>query len=277
MFTLRADYLQGLLTSATGTSMAAPRIAYKAALLLRALPDASANLIRALLGLSAGHPPEAIQVLSTLGDNAVRHCLGYGVPNLSRALNFEEARVVMFADRQELPLDQFALYRVPLPKDFQLTKGKRHIRVSLAFDPPVRHSRIEYLGLRVNYHLLRGMTSDAIVEHFRHRNKDEAPFEDLPSTAKCSLAPSRDVRGTSTLQCSTFKMARNIGGYGDEYYLAVFARTSLGWRGNHPSTLCGGRRVGARGGTKSLQSAKSARSGVISAHIGARSRPTQLR
>ncbi len=223
MLTLRADYLQGLLTSATGTSMAAPRIAYKAALLLRALPDASANLIRALLGLSAGHPPEAIQVLSTLGDNAVRHCLGYGVPNLDRALNSEEARVVMFADRQELPLDQFALYRVPLPKDFQLTKGKRHIRVSLAFDPPVRHSRIEYLGLRVNYHLLRGMTSDAIVEHFRHRNKDEAPFEDLPSTAKCSLAPSRDVRGTSTLQCSTFKMTRNIGGYGDEYYLAVFA------------------------------------------------------
>jgi hypothetical protein len=53
MLTLRPDYLAGLLTAATGTSMAAPRIAYKAALVLRALPSASANMIRALLALSA--------------------------------------------------------------------------------------------------------------------------------------------------------------------------------------------------------------------------------
>jgi hypothetical protein len=75
----------------------------------------------------------------------------------------------------------------------------------------------------MNYHLLRGMKPDEIVEHFRHRNKDEPPFEDLPSTAKCNLSPSRDVRGTSTLQCSAFKMVRNVDRYGDEYYLAVFA------------------------------------------------------
>ncbi|WP_084030550.1 S8 family peptidase [Bradyrhizobium paxllaeri] len=229
MLTLRADYIQGLLASATGTSMAAPRIVYKAALLLRALPDASANLVRALLAVSASHPSEAIQALSPLGDKAMRHCLGYGIPDLYRALNSEEARVIMFADRQELPIDQFALYRVPLPKDFQSTKGKRAIKVSLAFDPPVRHSRLEYLGLRMNYHLLRGMTPEAIIEHFRHRNKDEAPFEDLPGTAKCSLLPSRDVRGTSTLQCSVFKMAKNIDRYGDDYYLDVrFQETRTG-------------------------------------------------
>ncbi|MBR0690704.1 S8 family peptidase [Bradyrhizobium manausense] len=223
MFTLHADYVRGLLASATGTSMAAPRIAYKAALLLRALPHASANLVRALLAVSSSHPSEAVQKLSPLGEKAMRHCMGYGMPDLNRALNSEEARVIMFADRQELPIDQFALYRVPLPKEFQSTKGRRHIKVSLAFDPPVRHSRLEYLGLRMNYHLLRGMTAEAIIDHFRHRNRDEVPFEDLPGTAKCTLSPSRDVRGTSTLQCSTFKMTKNIDRYGDEYYLAVFA------------------------------------------------------
>jgi subtilisin family serine protease len=41
MLTLRPDYLAGLLTAATGTSMAVPRVAYKAALLLRAMPAAS--------------------------------------------------------------------------------------------------------------------------------------------------------------------------------------------------------------------------------------------
>jgi hypothetical protein len=223
MLTLRAEYLQGLLTAATGTSMAAPRVAYKAALLLRALPQASANLVRALLALSASHPPEAIQSLAALGDDAARLCLGYGMSDLTRALHSEEARVVLVADRQELPIDQFALYSVPLPKDFQSTKGRRHIKVSLAFDPPVRHTRLEYLGLRMNYHLLRGMTPDQIFDHFRHRTSDEAPFDDLAGTAKCALVPSRDLRGTSTLQCSTFKMSRNIDRYGDDYYLAVFA------------------------------------------------------
>jgi len=223
MLTLRADYLKGLLTSATGTSMAAPRVAYKAALLLRALPSASANMIRALLALSADIPHEAVQCLASLGDDAPRRCFGSGVPDLARALDSEERRVILIADKQELATDQFALFRVPLPKQFQSTKGKRHIRVSLAFDPPVRHTRLEYLGIRLNYHLLRGVTPDEIFEFFRHRTKGEAKFEELASTAKCGLVPSRDVRGTSTLQASKFTMKRNIDQYGDDYYLAVFA------------------------------------------------------
>lgn len=223
MLTLRPDYRAGLLTAATGTSMAAPRIAFKAALLLRALPTASANLIRALLALSASIPAEAIQCLSPLGNGAALACCGYGVPDLARALSSEERRVVLIADKQELVTDQFALFRVPLPKEFQTTKGKRHIRVSLAFDPPVRHTRLEYLGLRLNYHLIRGMTPDAIFEFFRHRTKEEGRFDELPSTARCALAPSRDIRGTSTLQASKFSMTRNIDHYGDEYYLVVVA------------------------------------------------------
>lgn len=223
MLTLRADYLDGLLTAATGTSMAAPRIAYKAALVQRAFPTASANMIRALLALSAAIPVAAAECLRRVSPEAERLCLGYGMPDVHRALESDERRVVLVADRQELATDQFALYRVPLPTDFQNTRGKRHIRVSLAFDPPVRHTRLEYLGLRVNYHLLRGMTPEEIFEHFRHRSKDEQRFEDLVSTAKCPLVPSRDVRGTSTLQASTMTMQRNVERYGDDYYLAVFA------------------------------------------------------
>ena len=62
-----------------------------------------------------------------------------------------------------------------------------------------------------------------IFEHFRQRNKEEDRFEDLPAASKCPLDPSRDLRGTSTLQKSTFKMARNVDRYGDDYYLVVMA------------------------------------------------------
>ena len=223
MLTLRPDYLKGLLTSSTGTSMAAPRVAYKAALLARAMPTASANMIRALLALSASPPAEALQCLQRLGPDAQRACLGYGISDVARALDSEERRVVFIADRQELAIDQFALYRIPLPKEFRTTKGTRHIRVSLAFDPPVRYTRLEYLGVRLNYHLIRGMQPDAIFEHFRYRTKEEGPFERLAGSAKCPLDPSRDVRGTSTLQKSMMTMHRNVDRYGDDYYLAVFA------------------------------------------------------
>lgn len=95
--------------------------------------------------------------------------------------------------------------------------------MSLAFDPPVRHTRLEYLGLRLNYHLIRGMEPEAIFEHFRHRTKEEGAFEKLPDSAKCPLDPSRDLRGTSTLQRSMMTMHRNVDRYGGDYYLAVFA------------------------------------------------------
>ena len=223
MLTLRPDYLAGLLTASTGTSMAAPRIAYKAGLILKAMPVASSNMIRALLALSAQAPAEAVACLAPVGPEAPTQCLGYGVPDPRRAINSEERRVVFVADAQELATDQFALYRVPLPNEFQTTRGERTIRVSLAFDPPVRHTRLEYLGVRLNFHLLRGMDPDAIFEHFRHRTRDEDPFEKLPGTAKCALFPARDARGTSTLQAATMTMKRNIEAYGDTYYLAVFA------------------------------------------------------
>lgn len=223
MLTLRPDYTQGLITSATGTSMAAPRIAFKAALIQRAMPGASANMIRALLALSANYPQEALQRLNHLGNKAPRHCMGYGMPDVARALDSDERRVVLIADRQSLATDQFALYRVPLPADFQNTKGTRYIRVSMAFDPPVRHTRLEYLGIRLNYHLIRGTDPDAIFEHYRRRTKDEPRFEDLGPSTRCPLMPSRDERESSTLQKSVFKMERNVPNWGNDYYLAVFA------------------------------------------------------
>lgn len=220
--TMRANYQDALFMASTGTSMAAPRVAFKAALLLRRFPTASANLLRALLATCADVPSAAMQRLDGVAENAVRRCCGYGIADVERALFSQERRVVRFADRDSIEIDQFALYEVPIPEDFRRVKGQRHIRVTLAFDPPVRHTRLEYLGLRMSFRLIRGFTPEQIFEHYRRRPKDEG-WPDLPDKHKCKLEPGYKARSVGTLQSATFMMQRNIKNYGDTYYLAVFA------------------------------------------------------
>lgn len=235
MLTLEPDYRRSLFTAATGTSYAAPRLAYKAALIAARYPTASANMIRALLALSADIPLESARCIQPTRDEndppspVARQCLGYGVPDLGHALASEDTRAVLLADRQEMELDQVALYAVPIPADFRLTGGRRSIRVALAFDPPVRHTRIEYLSTRMSFHLVRGMT-DAEVLNFFRRREDGTPIPDLPGSAKCQLEPGSTVRGSSTLQCATFTQSRNNDRYGDVFYVAVF--TERRWAGD---------------------------------------------
>lgn len=220
--TTHAKYQDALFTAATGTSMAVPRVAFKAALLLRRFPDASANLLRAFLATCANVPESAVACLDKAADDAVERCCGYGMPDVEKALSSEEQRIIRYADRQSLEIDQFALYEVPIPEDFRRIKGRRHIRVTLAFDPPVRHTRLEYLGLRMSYRLIRGMTPEQVYEHYRWRPKGEE-WPELPDRNNCKLEPGYKSRQPSTLQSATFVMKRDVETYGGVYYLAVFA------------------------------------------------------
>jgi hypothetical protein len=192
-------------------------------------PRASANMIRALLALSAELPQAAIRRLQPAYEPgatlipAVRQCLGYGVPRLERALASDDTRVVLLADRQEVDLDQVAVYSVPLPVEFRQTRGRRFIRVALAFDPPTRHTRIEYLGTRMSFHLVRGLTPEEIFEHFRRRD-DGTRHPEIRNSAKCNMDPGFESRETSTLQCATFTQKANTDRYGDTFYVVVFSQ-----------------------------------------------------
>jgi len=158
-------------------------------------------------------------------DDAIFNILGYGVPDVARVLTSEDNRVIMVAD-DVLATDKFAVYEIPIPDLFQ-NKGARQIKVALSFDPPVRHTRLDYAGTKMGFHLIRGANANEVFDAFRKWEADEGREFRIRETLKCDLKPGAQRRERGTLQCATFSMSTNSGRYGNSYYLAV--RCESGW------------------------------------------------
>jgi subtilisin family serine protease len=226
VISLHRGYLERMLTSVSGTSFASPLVAYKAALIREAFPDASANLVRALLAIAADWPPAALDCLAALPEDKILHILGNGVIDVEKALNSNDNRVVLYRE-DNLDVNRFAVYEVPVPPIFQPGAGNRHIRVALAFDPVVRHTRLDYAGLSMSFDLYRGATAAEVFNACRKWEAGEGEAFRLMDARRCKFFPSTSVRGKGTLQCGTFTAKRSIETYGDTYYLAV--RCEGGW------------------------------------------------
>jgi hypothetical protein len=226
VLTLHHRFLDRLFAAGSGTSYAAPRVAFSAAQILTRFPRASANLVRALIVGSAEIPHPARERLELLGPQAVRDICGHGLVDLERAAFSDDARVTLYAE-DELALDHFGVYWVPIPDVFQAGNGERCIRVTLAFDSPVRHTRTDYAGVGMSFRLIRGCDPDLIFEHYRKREKIEGPFPELPPRYNCNLVPGPQAREKGTVQCATVAFKRGVEEYGDSYYLVV--RCQSGW------------------------------------------------
>jgi subtilisin family serine protease len=234
VLTLNHRYTEHLFKTASGTSFAAPLVAYKAAMLMSGDIRQSANIIRALLALSAELPQAGVNKLNTTDYEARHSVLGCGIPDITRAIYSDDDRVVLVSE-SSLSHDQFAIFEIPITEEYQTTGGNREIRVSLAFYPDVRRTRKNYLGTQLQFDLVRGRASIAeIIEAYRALTKEERKQKiKLPSLLKrerCSFLPKINSRKLGTLQHGTFLMKRNIVEYGSTYYLVV--RSSSQWAGN---------------------------------------------
>ena len=126
-------------------------------------------------------------------------------------------------------IDTIHLYEIPLPNEFKQAKGNRRITVSLAFDPPVRHTRKDYLGLKISFRLLRGLNHARIIQWYAKRSADIKP-EQIPTRHICKMSPSPTRREGGTLQKAIFTARQNrvFTDYGgDVFHLLV--RCQAGW------------------------------------------------
>jgi hypothetical protein len=226
LISLHHQHTEQLFTSGSGTSYSTPLVALKASQILRRFPNASSNLVRALLAGAATIPDEAKECLQGFDEAGIRNICGHGVVDAVRAAYSDEARVVFYAE-DSLALDHFAVYEIPVPEVFQTEAGRRTIKVTLAFDPPVRNTRVDYAGVNMSFRLIRGCNPDLIFDHYRKRTQDEGGHPEIAVRFQCALEPKSTIREKSTLQTAAITFQRDISGYGSRYFLVV--RCESGW------------------------------------------------
>jgi subtilisin family serine protease len=125
-----------------GTSYAAPKVAHIAACLAAELPNESCLLYRALIVQSARFP-DWVETTNFDLYHAIR-LLGYGIPNLDRALGNSTNRITLVAKGERLiAARQAQIYEVSLPKELR-SPGKDldiRIEVTLSYKAQPRRTR----------------------------------------------------------------------------------------------------------------------------------------
>jgi hypothetical protein len=203
-----------------GTSLAAPYVTHIAALIEYALKEQlgslpSANLIRAMMVNSANVPENIVKWLRNsqdINENRERprkqeyllRLVGFGEPQNDICWSHRN-RVTLFAE-DTLPLKSFHIYSVRIPPDFLRRRGHKKIAISLAYDPPVRLSRKDYIATKMFFEVYRGLTPEQ-VEDFRRakEKKEKIDLPSVPSSAKTNFTPGYQAVQTSTVQLRTWE------------------------------------------------------------------------
>jgi hypothetical protein len=200
-----------LMRAVAGTSFAAPAVAHTAAQIFNEYPDATPNLVRALLADSAQLPQARPPSLRYDHDDPdVLRVYGYGRPDLTRAAASAENDVLIIAEAQ-IASDTFQLFEIPfIPPAFMELAGERTLSVTLAFDPPTRQTRTDsYLGLSMNFHMFRNISTPEVAAAYRDwsaappgagEQQLEKALSSIPGRQKIDLKPGINVRSKGTLQ-----------------------------------------------------------------------------
>ncbi len=204
-----------MLTSAIGTSFATPHVSFASAIALqtaaRTLGNSSpsANSARALLGScthipSCGaawlHDPEELESWDKM------RLVGYGQVDTER-LAYPLSNDVCLLAEDIIPEDHWHLYSIGIPPAFRTGHGNRGITVSLAFDPPVRASRKDYLARTMWVEALKGLTTAEIIQ-YRSRSTGIGNAVRLPTSKLLAMRPTTTEVEWSTLQVRRYSWPR---------------------------------------------------------------------
>lgn len=210
-----------------GTSFATPAVASVAASILHAYPEASANLVRALLASASSLPLGA----QAVADEGVRHSrYGFGVVSAPDAVDSRAQRVTMMFDG-EMDVDTAVIHPVPIPRDFALPRSStRAIRVALAFDPPVRRTRQEYTTAVMVTDAYRAVSLEQLQERLVAQDPDNPQPLFGDRRRLTDFRPPHTAHKESTLQLKEWNPRQLDTGDGDVYFIVVTHKTRTWFR-----------------------------------------------
>lgn len=218
---LNPDFKQRLFTLNRGTSFSAPKISNYLARMMNVYPDASRNLIKALL-ISSSKIPNNLPLGLPIPDSSISNVnylkilsiYGHGKPNFENAKMSNDDRVVFVYDGS-IQIDHVRYFTINLPDEFINTKGEKEISVTLVFDPIIRKQRADYLGTRMEFHLFRNVSIDDVQLKYNKMDLTEINNEDEDSEGKIpeelvgyeiKLRPTNSLRKKSNHQKGSVKM-----------------------------------------------------------------------
>lgn len=212
-----------------GTSFAAPAVARVAADIAYAYPDASANLIRAMLASGSTHTAPASGLQEPHNRNRI---YGHGRPATPDATASDAHRVTMTFDGS-MPVDTVQIHPVPVPDEFRSgSKRDRVITVSLAFDPPVRRQRREYLAGTMKFEVYRDIDPDDLANILQRQDPDD-PSDPINDRRKLNFQPGVTTFIHSTLQLRGWVGKQSFPNDADTFYIAVTHKAQT-WARNNP-------------------------------------------
>lgn len=150
-----------------GTSYAAPQVAHKAARLLAEAPEASPNLLRALIGAHARWSKSCENLLGaadkTEGRDRLLRLVGYGQVDDSALYRSLDHTVTLLAE-ERIGNDLLHFFEIPLPDSFWAGgRRNREITVALAYSPEVRTTRLDYRCTKLWFNLVVEASLDDVT------------------------------------------------------------------------------------------------------------------
>ena len=222
-----------LFAEISGTSFAAPYITHLAGRLLNNYPQASANLLRALLVNHANMPhsikrtfPTEMQqdYKNTNKRDIERDLAGYGLIDEESLYRSSQQVVIMMAEEQ-IKNDSHHFFRLPLPEEFlRSNRAAREIRVTLAYSPATRTTRLDYTATRMRFRLVKDDSLDEVQRHFNHDTQDETETRNDDAIGNRDIGP--ELRQKSTVQSATWRMRQRNP---DENWFVVITRQDTDW------------------------------------------------
>ena len=223
---LNGGFAQGAaFGEAIGTSYAAPLIAKKAARLLAELPEATPNLLRALLGAHARWPQACLALLNAGGDPEGRdrllRLIGYGRVDDAALFRSLDNTVTLLADEQ-ISNDKHHFFELPLPASFWSGgRRTREISVAMAYSPAVRTTRLDYRMSRLWFTLVTAEDLDEVTQAF-HRGRAKEEHVPERSTGRWL---SNDARKCGTLQVSRWSFRQALAN-GNKVFVVITRQDS---------------------------------------------------